>query len=598
MANPFRRAPVLPAVLLPLFAAAAALSAPPAREDRPPEPGASRTSRGEHGMVVSDAPLASATGAGVLRRGGNAVDAAVATAFALAVVYPEAGNLGGGGFMVAHFAAGRRDGVAGAVALDFRETAPAAATRDMFLDAAGSPTDRSLTGALAAGVPGTVAGLWEAHRRCGALAWSELVSPAIALADTGYFVSAEWRRAALADSARLARFPGTKRLFLPEGRVPAAGERWRNPELAATLRRIAERGAEGFYQGETAALLAEEMARGGGIITLDDLRGYRPRWRDPVEFRYRGHTVVSMPPPSSGGLTLALMARLLEPWDLGAMGRATPDAVHLVAEAMRRAFAVRNRSLGDPDFIPCPPGEILSERRIAALRASIRMERATPSGEIAGLLDSLDAAKGAPGMPAEGRHTTHFSVADREGNAVALTTTLNDNFGSLVAVSGAGFLLNNEMDDFTARPGSPNLYGLVQGEANAVAPGKRMLSSMAPTIVLDAGGRVRLVTGASGGPTIISAVFQVVSNLLDFGAGIGEAVDAPRFHHQQYPDEIRVEPGGFAPAVVEALAARGHRVVEARAGTHPTPVADSILRREGAWWGHADPRDGGSAEGF
>lgn len=548
--------------------------------------GASPTARGEHSMVATDAPLATSVGLATLRAGGNAVDAAVATAFTLAVVYPEAGNLGGGGFMVLHLADGTN------ASLDFRETAPARATRDMYLDAAGNPTNRSLVGALAAGVPGSVAGLWEAHRRFGSLAWEELLAPAIALADTGYFVNAQWRRAALADSARLALLPATRERFLPGSHVPEVGERWGDADLAATLRRIAERGAAGFYEGETAALIVAEMERSGGVIAQEDLREYCPKWRDPVVFPYRGHTVVSMPPPSSGGVALALIARLVEPWDLAALGRATPAGIHHVAEAMRRAFAVRNRSLGDPDFVPISLAEILADDRIAALRASIREDRATPSVEISTALEAV------PGTLPEGRHTTHFSIADAAGNAVALTTTLNDNFGSLVTIRGGGFLLNNEMDDFTAKPGVPNLFGLIQGESNAIAPGKRMLSSMAPTIVLDAAGEVRLITGASGGPTIISSVFQVISNVLDHGMDIAAAVSAPRFHHQQFLDEIRVEPGRFDPALLKDLEAMGHRVRVAVPGKDPTPVADSIERRDGAWWGAADPRDGGSADGY
>jgi gamma-glutamyltranspeptidase/glutathione hydrolase len=537
------------------------------------------TARAPRAMVVTDAPLATAVGVDVLRAGGNAVDAAVATAFALAVVYPEAGNIGGGGFMVAYFADGRT------AALDFRERAPLAATRDMYLDERGEPTDRSITGHLAAGVPGAVAGLWAAHQRFGTKPWRELLEPAIRLARDGFAVDSHFAAAIRNDSARLARFPASAALFLPGGRPPRPGDTWRNPDLAAVLERIAERGPAGFYEGETADLIVAEMQRGGGIITHEDLRSYEPRWREPIEFRYRGRRIISMPPPSSGGITLALIANILENDDLGRLGWSTAPTLHLVAEAMRRAFADRNHFLGDPDFVEIPRARLLSREHAAAWRATISRERATPSSEIV-----------AGAVPVEeGAHTTHFSIVDPEGNAVALTTTINELFGSAVTVTGAGFLLNDEMDDFASKPGAPNMYGLVQGEANAIEPGKRMLSAMTPTIVLDEQDRPWLVTGARGGPRIITAVFQVLSNVVDHGLDLTAAVTAPRIHHQHLPDVLFYEEGGLAPETVRALEALGH-TVQPRSGYIGN--APSILRQGDVWVGVPDPRVGGSAAGF
>ncbi|HEX7119175.1 MAG TPA: gamma-glutamyltransferase [Longimicrobiales bacterium] len=530
-------------------------------------------------MVASDAPLATRVGVDVLRAGGNAVDAAVATAFALAVVYPEAGNLGGGGFMVLR----RADGET--AALDFREKAPLAATRDMFLDETGELTDRSITGHLAAGVPGAVAGLWEAHRRYGSLPWEDVVAPAIRLAEDGFIVDERLASTVAGEADRLRRFPASAALFLPGGEPLRVGTRWRNPELAAVLRRIAEHGPAGFYSGETADLIVAEMRRGGGIITHEDLASYRAVWREPVEFDYRGHHIISMPPPSSGGLTLALIANILEGYDLRALGWNSPEALHLTAEAMRRAFANRNHFLGDPDFVRIPRERFLSEDFAASLRAGIDRDRATPSAEVT------------PGtttaIGAEGDHTTHFSVVDARGNAVALTTTINSLYGSAVTVAGAGFVLNNEMDDFAAKPGEPNQFGLVQGEANAIEPGKRMLSAMTPTIVLSPEGTPLLVTGARGGPRIISATFQVISNVVDHGMDVAAAVAAPRIHHQHLPDVLFYERGGLLPRQIRALEAIGHDV-RPRATVATAPA---VLRRDGVWTGVPDPRTGGLAAG-
>ena len=525
---------------------------------------------GANGMVASDEEHATRIGVDVLRSGGNAIDAAVATAFALAVTLPSAGNIGGGGFIVVRMPDGTTE------ALDFREKAPAAATRDMYLDESGEATDRSLVGHLASGVPGSVSGLWEAHQRFGSKPWAELVQPAIRLAADGFVVREGLARGIAGQASRFRQFEGAAALFLPGGEPLAEGTVWKNPDLAAVLTRIAERGPAGFYEGETADLIVAEMQRGGGIITHDDLRAYRAKWRTPITFDYNGHRVISMPPPSSGGITIALMAGMLEPYRLPALGWHSPDALHLTAEAMRRAFAVRNHYLGDPDFVDVPLDRLMSAPHVAQLRSSISMERATPSADVTPGL----------GTDREGDHTTHFSVVDGQGGAVALTTTINTGYGSRVVVSGAGFLLNNEMDDFAAKPGAPNTFGLVQGEANAIEPGKRMLSSMTPTIVLDRNGAPLLVTGASGGPRIISAVWQIVSNVVDHGMDANVAVRAPRVHHQHLPDQLSVESTGYSDELLQALRARGHEV---RTGGG-VGVGASILRRNGTWHGMADPR--------
>ena len=530
-----------------------------------------------HAMVVSDAPLATAVGVQVLRAGGNAIDAAIATAFALAVVYPEAGNLGGGGFIVARLPGSRR------AALDFREQAPAAATPDMYLDSLGQLTNGSVIGWRASGVPGTVMGLWQAHRRFGRRPWASLLAPAIRLAERGFPVDAELHGSLARAQARLAPFPATAALLYPGGQVPATGSRMRNPELARTLRRIAREGAKGFYQGETADLITRAMAANGGLVTRADLRAYRAVWRQAVEFTYRGRKVISMPPPSSGGLTLALIAHILQGYDLRALGWASPEALHLTAEAMRRAFAERNAFLGDPDFASIPRDHFLSDTYAARIRATIDSLHASPSAAV---------RAGAPAL--SGTHTTHLGVVDARGGAVALTTTINDLYGSGVTIAGAGFLMNDEMDDFTTRPGSPNMYGLVQGVANAIAHGKRPLSAMTPVIVLDPAGRPLLVTGARGGPRIISAVYQVLSNVLDFGMDVGSAVAAPRIHQQHLPDTLYFEPGGFSPALLDSLRARGQT---------PVPMggigsAPSILRRGHLWTAYPDPRSSGAAQGY
>ncbi len=542
---------------------------------------ANNSTTAEHGMVATDAPIATHVGAEILRGGGNAVDAAVATAFALAVVYPDAGNLGGGGFLVVHTADGHD------AALDFREAAPLASSRNMYIGKSGHSDDRSITGQLAAGVPGSVAGLYEAHARFGSKPWAALVAPAIELADKGFVVDSDFAHSIHADSTRLSHYPASAALFLPHGKVPVPGDRWRNPELAAVLRRISQSGPKGFYEGRTAQLIAAEMRRAHGIMTQEDLAKYKAKWRDPIEFTYRGHKVISMPPPSSGGITIALVAHELARYDMRKAGWHTPEELHLFAEGMRRGFAVRNGLLGDPDFVSIPTTRLLSQTFADSLSSTITDKRATPSM-------SIHIGEGAT---VEKKQTTHFSVMDGKGGAAALTTTLNGSFGSAVVVPGTGMVLNDEMDDFATEPGRPNMFGLVQGEANAIAPGKRMLSSMTPTIVLDSAGAPLLVTGAQGGPTIISTTYQMISNVLDYDMDVGMAVRAPRVHDQHLPDSLYYENGGLTPATLDALRAMGYAM-------SPVPsngdmgFAASILRRDGKIIGAYDPRIHGSAEGF
>lgn len=554
------------------------LAAPPVRfPEAWPFPAEAEAVEGARAMVVTADSLATAAGVGVLREGGTALDAAVAVHFALAVVHPQAGNLGGGGFVVARL----DDGTA--VALDFRETAPETATPDMFLDARGEPTDRSWVGHLASGVPGSVAGMAALHRRFGTLPWPRLLEPAIRYAEEGFLVSPRLHEDMARYRERLARFPATAATFLPDGEPPPVGSRFRQPALARALRTLARQGPEAFYTGWIADSLATEMRRGGGRIDRADLAGYRAVWREPVRVRYRDRTVLSMPPPSSGGVTLGLMLNILEGYDLGRFEWHSPEAIHRMVETMRRAYADRNFWLGDPDFVSMPLDRLLSRAYADSLRGTIHPERASASAEF-------------NRVPLERPSTTHYSIVDAEGSAVAGSTTLNGTFGSGVTVPGAGFLLNNEMDDFTVKVGVPNDYGLVQGEANAIRPGKRMLSSMTPTVVVAPDGRTELVTGTPGGGTIITTVLQVVTGMADWKLGPQAAVNAPRFHHQNLPDTVRYERDGLPAEVVEALRGRGHRISE-RSGfsgdAHTIHVAP-----DGRRYGAADPRRGGYAEGF
>jgi gamma-glutamyltranspeptidase / glutathione hydrolase len=524
-------------------------------------------------MVVSGHPLASAVGRDILRRGGNAVDAAVAVGFALAVVHPEAGNIGGGGFMVIRTAGGR------VRTLDYRETAPRRATRDMYLDAWGEPTDRSITGHLAAGVPGAVAGMVEAHRALGRLSFVDLVEPAVARERDGFVVDDYRSESIASDSARLAMFPASAASFLPGGRAPAPGSILRQPDLARTLEAIRDHGADGFYHGPVADLTVAEMARGGGLISHTDLAGYRAIWRDPVMLHYRGHTIYSMPPASSGGVTMGEILNMMEGFGpLPPFG--SPALMHVEAEVMRRAFTDRNTYLGDPAFVRNPTERLLSKSYAAELRASIgKRASVTPRFDPAGR---------------SGSSTTHYSVVDAQGNAVSCTTTLNESYGSAVTVTGAGFLLNDEMDDFATAPGKPNLYGLVQGEANAIAPGKRMLSAMTPTIVLDTMGGLFLVTGTPGGPRIITIVYHIISNIIDHRMSLPDALAAPRMHHQALPDTIVLEEGGFTAGTRDSLRELGHAV-----GFRDfSGDVEAIIRTPRGWQGVSDPRRGGGGAGY
>ncbi|MDH3497505.1 MAG: gamma-glutamyltransferase [Gemmatimonadota bacterium] len=530
---------------------------------------------GREAMVVTASPLASAVGRDILRAGGNAVDAAVAVGFALAVVHPSAGNIGGGGFLLVRLPSGET------AALDYRETAPGGATPDMYRDSTGAVTDAGVVGHRAAGVPGSVAGLAEAHRRYGRLPFARLVAPAVALARDGFVLDEARADGLRAAADRLAQFPASARQFLPGGEPPDAGSRLVQPDLARTLEAIADSGARVFYAGSIAERIVAEMARGGGLITRADLAQYEPHWREPVQFTYRAYTVLSMPPSSSGGVTLAEILNMLEgPEPLPPFGSA--DHVHRLTEVMRRAFADRNHYLGDPAFVTMPVATLVSQAYADARRADIAPGRATPSIEIGS-------------GRAEGMHTTHYAVVDGEGMAVSATTTINSGFGSGVTVTGAGFLLNNEMDDFTSAPGQPNQFGLVQGEANAIRPGKRMLSAMTPTLVLDPAGRLFLLLGSPGGPTIITTVAQVISNVIDYGMTLPQAVAAPRVHHQHLPDTLRWEHRGLRASTVRRLTAMGHALAERR--DYSGEVA-AIMRTDRGWLGVPDPRMYGGAAGY
>jgi gamma-glutamyltranspeptidase/glutathione hydrolase len=535
--------------------------------------GKARVTEAPSAMVVSGHPLASQLGRDVLRAGGNAVDAAVAVGFALAVVHPEAGNIGGGGFMVIRTADGQ------VRTLDYRETAPGRASRDMYLDANGEPTELSVTGHLSAGVPGSPAGLVEAHRTLGRLPFDSVILPAIRLARDGFEIDDYRSESIRSDSTRLSMFPASAATFLPGGRPPVVGSRLLQPELAATLEAIRRHGADGFYRGLVADLIVAEMERGGGLISQDDLAAYRAVWREPITISYRGHTIYSMPPASSGGVTMGEILNIMEGYDpLPSFG--SPALLHREAEAMRRAFTDRNRYLGDPAFVENPVDRLLSKEYAAQLRTQIG-DLATPTPRFE------PAAAG-------GSSTTHYSVVDAEGNAVSCTTTLNESYGSAVTVTGAGFLLNDEMDDFATSPGKPNMYGLVQGEANAIAPGKRMLSAMTPSIVLDTTGQLYLVTGTPGGPRIITMVYHTISNVIDHRMSLPDAVAAPRMHHQALPDSIRAEKGGFTRTTLDSLRARGHAINEGgRWGD-----VEAIIRTAGGWQGVSDPRRGGGGAGY
>lgn len=531
-----------------------------------------------NGMVVSAHPLASEAGIEILQEGGNAIDAAVAVQFALAVVYPNAGNIGGGGFLVYRSSKGET------AALDYRETAPGKAHRDMYLDENGNAiTDKSLYGGLAAGVPGTVAGMVEAHRKYGKLSWDKLLAPAIKLAEDGFLLT----------DMQIDELNKNKDFFTkynPNGCAFVKVSQWKRgdtliqPDLSKTLKLIAEKGNKGFYQGEVARMIVDEMKQSNGIITLDDLKNYKAVWRIPISADYKNYKVTSMPPPSSGGIALITLLKTIEKYPVSQWGFQKDSTVQLIVEAERRAYADRAEYLGDPDFIKVPQKELLEPNYIKRRMSNIEFSKATPSSEI----------KPIGLTPYESDQTTHYCIVDKDRNAVSITTTLNGSYGSKVVVDGAGFLLNNEMDDFSVKPGVPNLYGLVGGEANSIVPNKRMLSSMTPTI-LEKDGNLYMVVGTPGGSTIITSVFQAIINNIEYGFDAQKSVSAPRFHHQWLPDEIQAEDGAIADDTRKNLESKGYKIVARK----PYGRVESIIvKTDGSLEGGADTRGDDAVAGY
>lgn len=534
---------------------------------------------GKNGVVASRSTLASEAGIEVMKKGGNAIDGAVATAFALAVTYPAAGNLGGGGFAVVRLPDGE------VVTLDHRETAPAAAHRDMYLDAQGEEIKGlSRASHLASGVPGSVDGLLLLLERYGTLSRKQVIAPAIRLATRGFPLSWSLARAFRRQRDAMAAYPESLAQFTKAGEDYEPGDIWVRKDLARTLTRISRKGRAGFYEGETADLIVAEMRRGGGIITHADLKNYRAVWREPIGGTYRGYEVYGMPPPSSGGVLVQQMLHMLEPHDVGAMGWGSAALIHLMIEAERRAFADRAEHLGDPDRVAVPTAMLTSRDYAEARFASFDPAKASDSEDI-----------GSGTWPPESHETTHFSVMDKSGMMVAFTTTLNSSYGSKIVIPGTGILMNNEMDDFSIKPGAENQFRLIGREANAIAPGKRMLSSMAPTLVLK-DGEPLLITGSPGGPTIITTTLQVLVNVIDHEMSLADAVALPRFHHQWKPDLILMEPYVISPDTRARLEEMGHR------GFRPAGFtlgdANSILFRDGLMHGVKDPRGDGVAVGY
>ena len=542
--------------------------------------------RASHGMVASTERIASQIGVDVMKRGGNAVDAAVAVAFALAVVYPVAGNLGGGGFMMIR----RSDGTA--TAIDYRETAPATATRDMYIRPDGElikGEGSSLLGYRASGVPGTVAGMAFALRKYGSekLTWSELIEPAKKLAVDGFVVTHRTEKGLENNQTILSPFADSGRIFLREGKLYREGEILRQPELADTLRRLQKKGPRDFYEGKTAQLIAEDMQHNGGLITRQDLRDYTPKERVPLRGSYRGFGIISMPPPSSGGAVLIEMLNILEGFDLQKLQPFSSEYYHLLVETMRRGYADRAEYMGDTDFSSVPIEGLIEKAYAERQRSTINPERASLSSEIGA------------GKPTgyESTQTTHFTIVDAAGNAVSNTYTLNTSFGSGVVAKGTGVLLNNEMDDFTSKPGQPNSYGAIQSERNAIAPRKRPLSSMTPTFVLRPDGSLYFAIGARGGTTITNTVLLIISNVIDHGMNLQEAIDSPRIHHQWLPDEIRDEPLGLSADTRRALEAHGHKFatkLSYMGDAQGIMIEDKTSIRLGA----SDARDDGAAVGY
>jgi gamma-glutamyltranspeptidase/glutathione hydrolase len=527
--------------------------------------------QGREGMAVTSHFLATQSAREVLKNGGNAIDAAVTAAFSLAVTQPRSGNIGGGGFML--ISSEQKDEV---VAIDYREKAPGKATVDMFLDKDGNADSQvSRYSHLAAGVPGTVAGLALALEQYGTISLKEALVPAIKLADEGFIVTPRFSEGLKAKEEMLKKWDSSKRIFYKaDGSYYEPGDLFIQNDLAATLKRISENGIKEFYEGKTAELLVAEMAKHGGLISMDDMKNYSPGLRTPVYGNYRGYDVYSMSPPSSGGVHVAQILNILEGYPISEYGHNSAQTIHLMAEAMKRAYADRSMYLGDEDFVKVPLKGLTSKKYAAALREGIDTKKATPSETI---------APGKP-LPFESNETTHFSIVDKYGNAVSNTYTINFSYGSGIVVEGAGFLLNNEMDDFSSKPGVPNAYGLIGGEANKIEPNKRMLSSMSPTIVKQ-DGKNFLVTGSPGGSRIITTTLQVIMNVIDHGLNIQSAVAAPRIHHQWLPDQLRVEEG-LSPDTVKGLQDMGHDVKQKSA----MGAIQSIMIKDGAMYGGADPR--------
>lgn len=529
-------------------------------------------------MVVSARQEASKIGIEILQKGGNAFDAMMATEMALAVTFPFAGNLGGGGFMVYRMA----DGSVGSI--DYREKAPLAASKDMYLDENGEfLSNLGTKGALASGVPGTIAGIFEAQAKFGKLSPAEVLQPVIDLAKNGFVVTSRQAERLQRSRDQFVEVNGSETFF---NREFNAGDTLKIPVLAATLERISKNGRDEFYKGETAKILAKHMQEKGGIITEEDLAAYEAKWRDPLVFNYRDLKVISMAPPSSGGMTLAQIFEMIEPYDLKKLGHHSPEYIQLLVEAERRAYADRNYYLGDPDFVKIPVNQLLDSDYLKSRMESFSFEKATKSEDVAqGTLTF-----------SESMETTHYSIVDAEGNAVSVTTTLNGGYGSKVYIDELGFFMNNEMDDFSAKPGTPNMFGLIGAEANSIAPGKRMLSSMTPTLV-EKDGKLLMVVGTPGGSTIITSVLQTILNATEFGMGMQEAVESPRFHHQWLPDLVNFEPNSFDDSLIQILKSRGYLINEAN-----SPVigkVDAILvLPDGKLEGGADPRGDDKAVGF
>jgi gamma-glutamyltranspeptidase/glutathione hydrolase len=542
--------------------------------------------RARHAMVAAQHELASKIGVEVLKKGGNAVDAAIAVALALAVVYPEAGNLGGGGFMLIRFKDGRATGI------DYREMAPLAASRNVFVDKEGNlikGEGSSTVGYRASGVPGTPAGLDLAYQKYGSkkILWKDLVEPARALAQNGYVLSFRLAELFKSYQSTLEKYEDSKKIFLNGGKLFEEGDSLKQPELALTLGRIQKFGAKEFYTGQTAKLIADDMKRNNGLITLEDLKNYQAKERVPLEGTYRGYKVITMPPPSSGGIVMLEVLNMLENFDLRRLGYNSAQKYHILAESMRRAFADRAEFMADPDFARVPVAQLVDKNYAKKRAETINLTSATRSSDV----------KAGEITFAEGTETTHFTVVDAAGNIVTNTYTINDLYGSRVTAKGTGVLLNDEMDDFAARPGKPNLFGLIQGEQNAVQPKKRPLSSMTPAIVLRKDGTPWFALGARGGPRIISAVLQSVVNMIDYDMNIQEAIDAPRIHQQWFPDEVLYEPMGMSPDTLRLLESFGQKFAD-KPGNIASATAIAVEEKTGVRFGAIDSRSDGEAIGY